>query len=521
TGHALSTVLDINDLLALIGERVTTLFASDVFVLFQLDADGATLRPILALGPSAENVMRITMRRDQGLTALVFETGEPLLINEAHDDPRAHKIPNEQNRMLEAHVLIAPLVVRGRIIGTMVLNRIPGNPFTATDLRVFTGFVHQVAAALDNVRLYTELEQRVKERTVELEQRTHEVESILRSVADGIMITNYEGVIVSVNPAFEQMTGFGADELADRNSRTMPFSKYLGAEHIEAMWDQVRVHGTLRADLPIQRRDGTMFDGDLSVSALRDDAGSMRGFVVVIHDVTALKEVQRMKDAFVSNVTHELRTPITNLKLRQDLIEARPERTSQHLPVIQRETDRLSRIIDDLLMLSRIDQDRTTLDMQWVDLSPLVEEYVTDRTSLAEARGLSLSSDTALSLPRINADAGLLGQALSIILTNALDYTPAGGAVAVSTVRCVRDNGSWVGIEIRDTGRGISAEDRTQLFSRFFRGAAGRESGVSGTGLGLAIAQEIVQRHNGWIQVESTGVAGEGATFTIWLPDVG
>lgn len=521
TGHALSTVLDIDDLLALIAERVTTLFESDIFVLFQLESDEETLRPILASGPSSENVMRSTMRRDQGLTAIVFETGEPLMINEAHEDPRAFLIPNGQNRTLEAHVMIAPLVVRGRVIGTMILNRIPGHPFTATDLRVFTGFAHQVAAALDNVRLYTELEQRVRARTVELEQRTNEVESILNSVADGILITDQTGMVVSVNPAMERMTGYDAASSIGRRTSLMSPAAHLGAETVEELWRQTQQSGIPHLEVPITRADGTRFDGDISIAALRNDDGSLRGFVVVIRDMTAFKEVQRMKDAFISNVTHELRTPITNLKLRQDLINTRPERAPQHLPVIQRETDRLSRIIDDLLTLSRIDQGRTTLEMGLVDINPLVEEYVTDRVSLAEARGLGLISDTTRVLPPITADASLLGQALSIILTNALDYTPSGGAVAVNTVQCVRDSGSWVGIEVRDNGPGLSAEDRAQVFTRFYRGAAGRESGVSGTGLGLAIAQEIVQRHHGWIQVESTGVPGQGATFTIWLPDVG
>jgi signal transduction histidine kinase len=137
--------------------------------------------------------------------------------------------------------------------------------------------------------------------------------------------------------------------------------------------------------------------------------------------------------------------------------------------------------------------------------------------SVAESRGLTLSLTAAPGLPPVTAEPALLGQAFSVILTNALNYIPSGGQVTVTTL--TRDvQRQWVGVRIQDTGPGIALEERAHLFERFYRGAVGRESGVAGTGLGLSIAAEIIERHGGQIEVSSTGVPGEGAAFTLWLP---
>jgi signal transduction histidine kinase len=152
------------------------------------------------------------------------------------------------------------------------------------------------------------------------------------------------------------------------------------------------------------------------------------------------------------------------------------------------------------------------------DLNYLAKELVTDREPLAELRGLSVALDTRPDLPPVQADVGLLGQALSVFMTNSLNYTPAGGQITVLTQ--YRQDGSavWVGVGVRDTGVGIPPDEQRHLFERFFRGKTGRGSGMPGTGLGLAIAHEIVERHGGQIEVLSDGEPGKGSTFLIWLP---
>jgi two-component system phosphate regulon sensor histidine kinase PhoR len=239
-----------------------------------------------------------------------------------------------------------------------------------------------------------------------------------------------------------------------------------------------------------------------------------------MRDVTAQKELERMKDAFVSNVSHELRTPIAGIKLFLGLLEraVTPEIRDDLIPTLKRETNRLNEIIEDVLRLSRLDQGRVEFDPKPVDLNTLAEEYATDRAPLAENRGLTLTLNKAAALPPIQADPGLLGQALSALLTNALNYTPRGGKIVICTKVGERDGTAFAGVGISDTGPGIPPDERDRLFERFFRGAAAVASGAPGTGLGLSIAKEIVDRHGGWIEAESEGEPGKGTTFTVWLP---
>jgi two-component system phosphate regulon sensor histidine kinase PhoR len=186
--------------------------------------------------------------------------------------------------------------------------------------------------------------------------------------------------------------------------------------------------------------------------------------------------------------------------------------------VLRRETSRLEDLIESLLTLSRLDQDRVVFKFGPVSLNELVEEYVFDRAPLAQDQGLALSSETTPDLPTVRADRRLIGQVFGIILTNALQYTPAGGQIVVSTHQSRDPDRVGAGFSVRDTGPGIPADERDRVFTRFFRGTAGIQSGTSGTGLGLAIAKEIVDRHHGQITVESAGIPGQGATFAVWLP---
>jgi PAS domain S-box-containing protein len=236
------------------------------------------------------------------------------------------------------------------------------------------------------------------------------------------------------------------------------------------------------------------------------------------HANERLKILSHAKDEFVSNVSHELLTPIASLRLYHDLLKRAPHKTATYLEHLQRETVRLERIVDDLLYLSRLDQGRVAMKQTTIDLNEMASQFVTDRAPLAESRGLHLTFHGAADLPPVQADEGLWSQTLSVLVTNAFNYTPPGGSVEVRTHTHQENGQCWVGLSVSDTGPGIPPEDKPHLFKRFFRGQASHDSGAPGTGLGLAIVKEIVDRHNGRVEVESEGVAGQGATFTVWLP---
>ncbi|MBN1202221.1 MAG: response regulator [Anaerolineae bacterium] len=230
-----------------------------------------------------------------------------------------------------------------------------------------------------------------------------------------------------------------------------------------------------------------------------------------------LRVLSRMKDDFVSNVSHELRTPITNMKLYHDLLDRRPDKRDHYTAILRREINRLESLIEALLMLSRLEQDREQFSFVRTDLNMLLKQFVADRKALAATKGISLVLEANTETAIVEADQRLLEQVLSILLTNALAYTPAGGCVTVRTLNRVSNNRQWVGFSVSDTGPGISDDEQVHLFDRFFRGKAGRDSNIPGTGLGLSIAKEIIERHEGSIEVHSEGKESQGAVFSVWL----
>jgi signal transduction histidine kinase len=232
-----------------------------------------------------------------------------------------------------------------------------------------------------------------------------------------------------------------------------------------------------------------------------------------------LKELDRMKSQFVSDVSHELRTPLTNIRLYLDLLEAGTdgERRDRYLETLRRESERLTNLIDDLLSLSRLEAGTIAFNPRPTDLNALLSALVEDRRALAGSRGLSLGLDPEPGLPQVMGDERLLSQVFTNLLTNAMNYTLSGGRILLRTRRRRSGGSEWITVEVEDTGLGITFEEQPQLFRRFFRGRASRDTKAPGTGLGLAICKEIIDRHGGRVTVESEGRPGLGARFTVWL----
>jgi signal transduction histidine kinase/FixJ family two-component response regulator len=229
-----------------------------------------------------------------------------------------------------------------------------------------------------------------------------------------------------------------------------------------------------------------------------------------------LRELDRLKDQFVSNVNHELRSPLTSIKLYLELLEtAKPEKREPYVKVLQREANRLQNLIEDMLNLARLDLQAVPLHLEPIDMQAILEELIADRTALAADHALTLTYVRGTEARLALGDDQLLSQVATNLLANAINYTPRDGAISVAVAVGQRDDREWFTFAVRDNGRGISADDLPHLFDRFYRGEVGRQSGAAGTGLGLAICHDIVERLGGQITVDST--VGQGTTFTVWL----
>jgi signal transduction histidine kinase/GAF domain-containing protein len=254
-------------------------------------------------------------------------------------------------------------------------------------------------------------------------------------------------------------------------------------------------------------------------STVEDERGEVLGTVIVMRDITALKEMDRLKNLFVSNVSHELRTPISIIKLTvsnflQYYVRLNDQKRTDLLETIKRQAEILHRLIENILTLSRLDAGKAFLERIEFDLGAFCRTLLSEFALAAAEKDISLIDDGLQQGTTVWADQERIGQMVRNLLSNGIKFTSAGGKVMI-TVRSREGDEGLVEMRVSDTGSGISPRDQAHLFERFYRGAAAAR-GIPGTGLGLAIVKEIVEEHGGSVSVESK--VGVGSTFTVLLP---
>jgi len=356
---------------------------------------------------------------------------------------------------------------------------------------------------------------RISSDALELQATSALQQALLDSTVDGICLTDMAGKIVLANAPLMRfgielglpLHGTVIDRLlalADRTTEPARFRERMQA---------------LAADLAESEDEfeltdsGRVFRGYTAPVARKD--GTIVGRIWTLREVTADRQLERLRDAFVAAVSHELRTPLTSisgfLEMLGDEEHELGDAGRSYLRVIRRGTTRLQRIVEDLLLVAQIEADRLELEPVETDLTELATEAVAAALPTAAEQGIELVLDTHGPLP-LEADAGRLGQVLDNLVSNALKFTPSGGSVMVST-----SNGDGkVRLEVTDTGIGIPHEEMGQLFSRFYRASTATRRAIPGTGLGLVIARAIVDAHGGAISLQSR--EGEGTCVTVTLP---
>lgn len=436
----------------------------------------------------------------------MIETGQPLLIPDTEQDSDWRNLA--QSAWIRSYAA-APLQIHQEIIGFLNMNSDQAYFFNNQIKQRLKAFGDTAAIAIQNARLYQdlqqyslELEDRVQERTGELSAAKERIERILVSVPDAVFVLDEEDRLLQSNPAGENLLVLAGQQERDLFSR-----EFL---------DQLR-SGDLPGEKAILEVQGRAYQALASVLPFK---GHRTGLVIVFRDVTRFHELDQMKSRFVSDVSHELRTPLTNLSLYLDLLTTTndPLKNRSYLETLRRETERLTHLIEDLLTISRIEAGRVEFNKLPLDVNRLVSDLVRDRIPMAASRDLTLTSSTEKGLPYSLADPRLLTQVLSNLLTNALNYTPPKGSIELNTQCVCQDGANWIMISVKDSGVGIMPEEISLIFDRFYRGSASQRTEAPGTGLGLAISKEIVERLGGRITVEST--PNQGSTFTVWLQAV-
>jgi signal transduction histidine kinase len=252
----------------------------------------------------------------------------------------------------------------------------------------------------------------------------------------------------------------------------------------------------------------------VAVTATRVTLGDSQGRVAIVRDITQEKELEERQKRFISSASHELRTPVTNFNTRLYLLRNQPEKQDEHLAVLQQTANRLKKLIEDLLDVSRFQQGTMPLERQDVVLQTLAAEVIKAQEPDAEAKGIRLGVDFPAAPLHLLADPHRIIQVITNLVMNAIHYTQEGGLVTVQLATDLDDTESCAIIRVRDNGIGIAPEHLPNVFQPFYRAVSNGKNG--GAGLGLTITREIVELHGGTISVESE--PGQGSTFTIRLP---
>jgi len=383
--------------------------------------------------------------------------------------------------------------------------------------RIRDSFNEEVAARVKEAVAVAEKE---KQRALDEKERMN---NIIRNVGEGLVVVDNSGKVQLLNPAAERLLGAQLGE-----GKGLPISQLLKGEHLLTM-----AKGPLRDDAdPVTKEielrsvnDETRKVLQASTAVIENQDGSTVGMVSVLSDITKQKQLEEMKSKFVSNVSHELRTPLLAIEeslslLLTGVVGDVPPEQGKFLSIAQRNINRLSRLINDLLDVAKLEAGKMDMKPIDFDLNDLVHHVSETVRSLAEGQGVTIEEKFPGAAIKMEADPDRLTQVVTNLVGNAIKFTPEGGRITVEIIDQWQDPEisaePCIAVNVRDTGPGISPEDQVRIFRKFEQGAAPTVKTVSSTGLGLTIAKEIVDLHGGKIWVESN--QGEGSCFSFAVP---
>jgi len=467
-----------------------------------------------AYGLTDDEIRLLRVRATQGVSGEVFREGKPIIVHDAITDPRTSK---ELVAMLHIRNLVCvPLILEKRdeenrvierqTIGVLhAFNKQRGGHFIDEDVRLLERMARNAAAVIAGMRLY----QAILE---EKEELVHTIES-LRA---GLILVHQNGRINQMNAAARRVFGLGPD--------------VLGKNYAEIINNEV-IRNMIRAALEEEKEgdlveitvqiDGKEHIYQVQNAIVRGEDQKSMGTVMIFNDITEIRNLERMKSAFVATVSHELRTPLTAIKgfistLLMDSEDAfTPEERREFYSIIDQETDRLTRLINDLLNIARIEAGESLKPVyKQVDFYTLSKKVVMIQQQATNKH--TIIHDVPPDLPKIIADEDKVDQILTNLLSNAIKYSPNGGEIRV---KAWEEDADHIIFYVSDQGIGIPKEHLTKVFEKFHRVDNSDTRKQYGTGLGLYLVKHLVEViHGGQIWVESE--VGVGSTFYVRLPKV-
>jgi two-component system phosphate regulon sensor histidine kinase PhoR len=361
----------------------------------------------------------------------------------------------------------------------------------------------------DLAKAFNYMSDQIRDRINENAHEKSRLEAVFLSMFDGIMIVDTEGSIMLMNQALKEFLNVDGEPLG---KRPLEIIRNIDVHEV--------LNKTLHMDKGVYSKEITVFVPDEKILLVHATPiirnNKTEGVVLVFHDITNLRRLEKVRQDFVANVSHELRTPMTSIKgYAETLLEGAlddKENARDFLKIIYADSDRLARLIEDILDLSKIESGKMKMVLKPCALKPIIEKVVSSLSKQIQEKAIQVSIQVVEDVPQVVADEVRMSQVFFNLVDNAVKYSEQEGRVDIS----VRVKGSSIVVEIKDTGIGIPEQDLSRVFERFYRVDKARSREQGGTGLGLSIVKHIMQAHKGEISVQST--LGQGSTFTLSIP---
>ena len=484
-----------------------------VFMLYDED-DGDLVAAKPALGFSDAEIKAFRLPASNGISGEVFRDQKPVILYDAVNDPRT--LPENVALLKINNGVCVPLIVEKRdedtnkvlerkVIGVLwVFNRRFGNVFVQEDVNLLGRMAHNLASVIASAKMYRDI----------IEEK-EELEHVIESVYAGILMVHLNGRVMQMNSSARSMLGVDQNERLTGDYATIIKHEPVHALLRKTLDDETETQEEISLPSSENAEEERIYQ--VQTAMVKGEDQNVIGVVAIFNDITEIRGIERMKTAFVSTVSHELRTPLTSIKgfistLLQD-VEGFYDKDTVHefYTIIDQECDRLTRLISDLLNVSRIEAGRALdLNPTPVNVPDIVDKVVATQKSYTSKHQFAVELDPEI--PVIVADSDKVDQILTNLVSNSIKYAPNGGMITISG----KTTDGIIRMAVSDQGMGIPKEHLDKVFDRFHRIDNRDTRKVGGTGIGLYLVKHLVEAHGGKIWVESE--VGKGSSFIFELP---
>jgi PAS domain S-box-containing protein len=522
--RALSGSLDLDTILGHVVKSVTVALSADRCAIFLLNPDKPEIAKRVAYYVplrGKEQLEQPTMPLcEQPTLEYVLRRRKPLILNVKADNPRLQSLYKSFDCQGAGPTIIQPLLRQRRVLGVMVVgNDHCKRDFLPREGQLCESIAVQIAASLENVFLYHDMKAQAGQLAKLLQSQEEEVRrrtAVLESIAEGVIVSDRERRVVDVNTAAERIMGSPRQRIIGRPLEQVVGTLRSGSED----WKSV-----VQSNTPVQ----TVFELDrrivhVSAAPILTPASDHLGIVAVLRDVTEERAAEQARSEFITAISHELRTPLTAIQgyaetLTGGMVGAVDDTQSHFISVIRDNALRMVNLSDNLIAIAQIEKGFLQLEYGKADVNLIISDVVQSFQSQLETRQLKVVLELADDLPVIEADPARVRQVVDNLFSNATKFTYPGGSVTVGA-RLFREEDEQAtpscSIWVSDTGIGISPEEKSHIWERFYRPVNPLTVETSGLGVGLSIVKSLVEAHGGRVWMEST--LGVGSTFTVLLP---